>query len=150
MFSCRRFLLNLVGLRIAHDAKVCGRSWIYGQGEVRIGTGSWLGLDARLYTHKSSSITIGRECDIGPSVLIVTGSHQIGSTARRAGVGTTLSISIGDGCWLGTRVTVLGGVTIGDGSVVAAGAVVVNDVPPHALVGGVPAKVIRMLEQEPA
>jgi acetyltransferase-like isoleucine patch superfamily enzyme len=52
-------------------------------------------------------------------------------------------IRIGDHVWIGLRATILKGVTIGDGAVVAAGALVIHDVPPGALVGGVPARVIR-------
>jgi acetyltransferase-like isoleucine patch superfamily enzyme len=52
-------------------------------------------------------------------------------------------VTVGDKVWIGARVTVLKGVTIGDGAVVAAGALVTDDVPPRALVGGVPARVLR-------
>jgi maltose O-acetyltransferase len=54
-------------------------------------------------------------------------------------------IAIEDNVWLGARVTVLGGVTIGEGSCVAAGSVVIDDVPPRSLAAGVPARVIRTL-----
>lgn len=52
-------------------------------------------------------------------------------------------VIVGNDVWIGSRVMVVGGVTIGDGAVIAAGAVVTKDVPPYAVVGGVPAKVIR-------
>ncbi|MNG32136.1 Virginiamycin A acetyltransferase [compost metagenome] len=52
-------------------------------------------------------------------------------------------ITIEDDCWIGSNVTILDGVTIGTGSVVAAGAVVTKDVPPYSVVGGVPAKIIK-------
>jgi len=55
-------------------------------------------------------------------------------------------IIIGDNVWIATRATILKGVIIGDGAVVAAGAVVTKDVPPFALVGGVPAKIIRTIK----
>ena len=57
---------------------------------------------------------------------------------------------IGDGCWIGSRAMIMQGVTLGEGAVVATGAVVTKDVPPYAIVGGVPAKVIkyRFSEQE--
>lgn len=70
----------------------------------------------------------------------------MGSSERRAGAGWAKPIHIEDGCWIGARVTVLGGVRIGRGSVVAAGAVVTRDVPENCLVGGVPARLLRQLE----
>jgi len=56
-----------------------------------------------------------------------------------------LPISVGDGCWIGARTVILGGVTIGAGSIVAAGSMVAYDVPANVLVAGVPAKVKRVL-----
>lgn len=56
------------------------------------------------------------------------------------------TIVIGNDVWIGTRVTIIDGVSIGDGSIIAAGAVVVKDVPPMAIVGGVPAKLIKYRE----
>jgi len=50
---------------------------------------------------------------------------------------------IGDGCWIGSRAMIMQGVTLGEGAVVATGAVVTKDVPPYAVVGGVPAKIIK-------
>lgn len=58
------------------------------------------------------------------------------------------SVTIGDCVWFGNRVTVVGDVTIGEGRIIAAGAVVVNDVPPLAIVGGNPAKVIKYRDSE--
>lgn len=57
-----------------------------------------------------------------------------------------MPVVIGNGVWIGANVTILGGVNIGDGAVVAAGAVVTKDVPAKTLVGGVPAKVIKQLQ----
>lgn len=148
LFAFRRFLLSLASLDIGKDVCFCGLGWIYGSGKVVIGQGTWIGLDARLYTHVNAPITIGVQCDIGPSLALVTGSHAIGTKTKRAGLGTSAPIKIGNGCWLGARVTVLGGVSIGDGAIVAAGAVVVKDVPPNTLVGGVPARVIRVLDSD--
>lgn len=54
-------------------------------------------------------------------------------------------IVIGDGCWIGVNATIIGGVTIGNGTVVVAGAVVTKDVAPNTIVGGVPAKVMKKL-----
>ncbi|NTU65300.1 MAG: hypothetical protein HGB05_18340 [Chloroflexi bacterium] len=64
---------------------------------------------------------------------------------QRAGATFSAPVTIQDGTWLGARCIVLPGVTVGRGSVVGAGSVVTKDVPPNTLVGGVPAKVIRSI-----
>lgn len=85
-----------------------------------------------------NEITIGDECQFGEQVIIRDDDHHwIDDRPRSA------PINIGNHVWVGARAMILKGVTIGDGAVVAAGAVVTKDVPAGALVGGVPARVIR-------
>ena len=91
-------------------------------------------------------VTIGDRCDIAPEVAIQTGGHEIGPAERRAGKGKVFDVTVGDGCWIGARSTILGGVQIGSGCVVAACACVCKDAGPDCLLGGVPAKQIRRLE----
>jgi maltose O-acetyltransferase len=91
-------------------------------------------------------VLIGSNCDIAPGVFFITGSHYLGSHERRAGKGFNTNISIGDGSWIGASATILPGVKIGPGCVVAACACVTEDVPQNFLTGGVPAKVIRKLD----
>ena len=79
--------------------------------------------------------------------MLWTGTHEVGPAVQLCGPGLTQPIKIGDGCWLGARVTVLGGVEIGAGCVIAAGALVNKDVPPNELWSGVPARFIRKLEE---
>lgn len=93
-----------------------------------------------------SPITIGHHVALGHEVLLMTGTHHLSGPTRRAGPYTSQPIIIGDGAWLGSRATILPGITVGAGAVVAAGAVVSKDVPPHTLVGGVPARPIRQLD----
>ncbi len=144
LFILRRTLLRLAGVNLANNTCFCG-GWIYGRGQLNIGEGSWLSPGCVFYTHEHANIEIGKRCDIGPAVEFIPGSHQIGSSERRAGEGTARSISIGDGCWIGARSVILGGVSIGTGSVVAAGSVVTRDVPENVLVAGVPAQIKRSL-----
>lgn len=140
LFGLRRLLLRLGGIDVAADTSVCGRGWIYGRGRLSIGTGTWLSPGVEIHTHSEAAIVIAADCDIGPGVVILTGSHEIGTSARRAGTGTARPVAIGPGCWIGARSLILGGVTIGAGSIVAAGAVVVADCPANALIGGIPAR----------
>lgn len=68
-------------------------------------------------------------------------------TNRNQGLEKALPIKIGDNCWFGANVSVMPGVTIGEGCVIAAGAVVTKDMPANSLIAGVPAKVIKTIEQ---
>lgn len=92
-------------------------------------------------------ITIGKRVGIGPHSLFVTGSHEIGPPEERRGACTSANIEIGDGVWIGARVTILPGVTIGDGAVIAAGSVVTRSVASNTLVGGAPARRLRYLDE---
>lgn len=145
LFSLRRWLLRRANVDLGDDVCFCGGGWIYGPGQLRIGSGSWLSPACVFYTHHQAPITIGQRCDIGPGVEFIPGGHCLGGHSRRAGEGTALSIEIGDGCWIGARAVILGGVRIGTGSIVAAGSVVICDVPDDVLVAGVPARVKREL-----
>lgn len=124
---------------------MCGRGWIYGRGQLCIGSDTWLSPGVIFHTHLDAPIVVGSNCDIGPTVELITGGHIIGTASRRAGTGTAKPIVINDGCWIGAGSRILGGVNIGSGSVVAAGSVVVRDVPANVLVAGVPAVVKKDL-----
>lgn len=94
----------------------------------------------RLSLQCLENITIGNNVMISRNVAIRdSDSHQILDGKHVP----TQPIHIGNHVWIGMNVTILKGVTIGDGAVIAAGAVVTKDVPPHTLVGGVPAKVLK-------
>jgi acetyltransferase-like isoleucine patch superfamily enzyme len=92
----------------------------------------------------TSEVCIGNGCAIGNYTLIMDSDfHRVDDHSKPA---VPEPVVLEDDVWLGVRVTVLKGVRIGKGAVVAAGAVVTKDVPARALVGGVPAKLIRMLD----
>lgn len=93
-------------------------------------------------------VTIGDYCMIGPNVLITTVGHPLSPKKRREKKAVSAPVVIGDDVWIGGHSTILPGVTIGDNVVIAAGAVVTKDVPSNCLVGGVPASVIRVLEND--
>jgi maltose O-acetyltransferase len=145
LFALRRWLLQRAGVDLADDVCFCGGGWIYGSGRLKIGEGSWLSPAVVFYTHRQADIQIGQRCDIGPGVEFITGGHLVGPSNRRAGRGTAKPIVIGDGCWIGARSVILGGVRIGAGCVVAAGSVVTRDVADNVLVVGVPARIKRVL-----
>jgi acetyltransferase-like isoleucine patch superfamily enzyme len=97
--------------------------------------------------HDDAPVFIGDRTLVGPSVCICTGTHDVDPSIRQEQGGSfARAIRIGDDCWIGARAVILPGVTIGDGSIVAAGAVVSKDVASNCVVGGVPARVIRHLD----
>ncbi|NWA04467.1 acyltransferase [Pseudomonas gingeri] len=145
LFAFRAVLLRFASVEIQANVKFCGRGWIYGRGRLTVGEGTWISPGGIFHTHQNADIRIGSHCDLGPGVEFILGSHEIGSRERRAGKGTARSIVVGNGCWIGAKSVILGGVTIGDGAIVAAGAIVTRDVPGHVLVAGVPAVVKRQL-----
>jgi acetyltransferase-like isoleucine patch superfamily enzyme len=111
--------------------------------------------------------SIGKFCSIASNCLIGLGTHPsrdyvsshpiFFSTQKQVGITfadknyfqEVKPVSIGNDVWIGVNVVVMGGVNIGDGAIIGAGAVVTKDVPPYAIYGGVPAKLIRYrFEQE--
>ncbi|MFF1831756.1 acyltransferase [Paenarthrobacter sp. NPDC058040] len=110
-------------------------------GPVTIGSGCLVNRDGYL----RSNTTLGDNVMVGPFTRFVTDSHEIGPSSKRGGANKWPPITVGDGTWIGASVTILGGVTIGKGCIIAAGAVVTADIPDNSLAGGVPAKVIRKL-----
>lgn len=89
------------------------------------------------------SVTVGAHTLIAPGVFITDHTHNFARGIRLAAQGSrSAPVVIGEDVWLGARSVVLPGVTIGDGAIVGAGAVVTKDVPPNAIVGGVPARII--------
>ncbi|HAY61599.1 MAG TPA: acetyltransferase [Acidaminococcaceae bacterium] len=91
-------------------------------------------------------VFIGNHVMLGPHTLISTVNHPLDPAGRRRHLGIAKPVRIGDDVWVGGNVTILPGVTIGSNVVVAAGAVVTHDVPDNSLVAGVPARIIRKLE----
>lgn len=88
-------------------------------------------------------VTIGSHTMIGPNVTMSSAAHPILPELREKGYQYNLPIKIGRNCWLGAGVIVLPGVTIGDNSVIGAGAVVTRDIPANVVAMGVPARVAR-------
>ena len=127
-----------------------------------------MGLGTYIAEHSRIDGKIGRFTSIGPYCQVVIGTHPYSvpyvstspmffSLAKQTGYTFAKGqcfeefryaegkypVVIGNDCWIGQRVSIISGVTIHDGAVVLAGAVVTKDVPPYAIVGGVPAKVLR-------
>lgn len=95
-----------------------------------------------------AKVTIGDWCMIGPNVLITTVNHPLSPKGRRERLGVARPVVIGDDVWIGGNAVILPGITIGNNVVVAAGAVVTHDVPSNSVVAGVPARVIKQIEDD--
>lgn len=93
-------------------------------------------------------VIIGDHCMIGPGTLITTVGHPLSPKRRREHIGIAEPVKIGDDVWIGGNCTILPGVTIGNNVVIAAGAVVTKDIPDNCVAGGVPAKVIKYIEDD--
>ncbi len=112
---------------------------------VSIGENTTIGYHTFIFA--SEQITIGKNCLIAPFVYLVDSDHEINRTNLiNQQPNKTAPIIIGDDVWLGSNVTVLKGVRIGDGAVVGANSLVNTDVEPYTIVGGVPAKLIGKRE----
>lgn len=116
-----------------------------------VGDGTSIPKGSTFYCTKAP-LSIGRKVIFGPKPTIITGDHRIDIIGKYI-IDVTddeklpendMPVVIEDGCWIGANVTILKGVTIGEGSVVAAGAVVTKSCAPYSIIGGVPAKLIRM------
>ena len=114
--------------------------------DIRIGHKVFINQCCTLYD--MGGLEIGDNVMIGPNVSLITTSHPLDPIQRRAFI-EARPIKIENDVWLAAGAMIIGGVTVGKNSVVAAGSVVTRDVPPDSFVAGVPAKVIRSLYGEP-
>ncbi len=130
----------------------------------KLGFGSYIGPNSEI------AGTIGKYTSIGPNVKVIIGTHpltypfvttcpaffslrkQNGSTFTKVqrfdehltfDKSNNYAVKIGNDCWIGERAMVVGGVQVGDGAVILAGAIVTKDIPAYAIVGGIPAKILR-------
>lgn len=103
-------------------------------------------INSGCHFQDQGGIAIGDGSLIGHNVVLATINHDLDPKNNRKN--HYAPIQIGKHVWIGSNATVLAGVTIGDWSVVAAGAVVTKDVPPYTVVGGVPAKVLKTIPHE--
>ena len=107
--------------------------------------GNNVGIGAFAYLGGGGGLTIGDDCIIGQYLSCHPENHNYEQTdrlIREQGV-TRKGIIIGKNCWIGSKVTILDGVTIGENCIIAAGAVVTKDMPSNSVIGGVPAKVLK-------
>jgi maltose O-acetyltransferase len=142
----RSVLLRAAGVQVGTHTLIMGPVHLTGEADAsKLTIGDHVMISGPLYVDLGASVEVGDRVHLGHDVMLLTQTHKIGGPNERCGERESAPIRIEAGAWLASRVTVLPGVTIGKGSVVAAGAVVAENVPANVLVGGVPAKRIRSL-----
>jgi maltose O-acetyltransferase len=140
----RYFVYKSAGIRTQSYRVLPNSFFTYFKGKkIKIGKDTFINYGC--FFDNSAAIEIGDNCSIAFETMFCTSTHEIGNIKQRAGTAKGYPIKIGNGCWIGARVTVLPGVTIGEGSVIAAGSVVTKDCEPYGLYAGVPAKRIKDL-----
>jgi len=127
------------GSSLAYSVEISWPNHVY------IGKAVSIGGDVSLGASSQGKIMIGDRCAIAAGARFVTPTHDY-NILPVSSVGINKDIIVGEDVWIGTAAILLPGVTIHEGAVIAAGAVITKDVPPDCVVAGVPAKVIKKLE----
>jgi maltose O-acetyltransferase len=130
--------LRLAGARVASSTIFWGMPTLVGPGDpaARLEIGELCGLNFGCYFELDAAIILDPHVAVGHEVMFLTRTHDSRDAERRGRPSSAKPIRIGAGSWLGSRCTILPGVTIGPGSVIGASAVVREDVPPNTLVAG--------------
>ncbi|KJY86189.1 hypothetical protein TW84_20365 [Vibrio neptunius] len=144
-YSIRHFLLvRFYGANISKSSAVHIGNKVYGHARgLQIGSGTVINPECRLDAR--GGLYIGENVSISREVFLLTLSHDHNSSSFDLVPG---SIRIEDDCWLGIRTMIMPGVTVGKGAVIGAGTIVTKDVPPYAIVAGVPGKVIGSRKEQ--
>lgn len=138
----RAVFSDLIGKELDDGFSLIPPFYTTGGENIRVGRDVFINQNCTMYD--LGGIDIGDDVMIGPNVSIITSGHPLEPARRRAFV-TAKPIVIERNVWIAAGAMIIGGVTIGENAVVAAGSVVTRDVPPNTLVGGNPARVIRSI-----
>lgn len=138
-------LKDLLGTELPDGLTVLAPVYFDYGSYTRLGRGTF--VNHGCYFMDGGTIHIGENVFIGPFCGFYTASHPIEYVERNKGLERALPIVIGDNCWFGANVSVMQGVTIGAGCVIAAGSVVTKDIPENCLVAGVPATIKKQINQ---
>ncbi len=113
--------------------------------------GSNVSIGNRFTALSAAPITIGDDCLLASDILITSENHGMNPETHASYADNPLDaapVSIGKGCWIGEKVVILPGVTLGERCIVAAGAVVNRSFPPYTLIGGIPARTLKKYDLE--
>ena len=141
-YKLRRWLMKYIAEECGLNVVIKQNAYVGTGRGLRIGNNSQLGVNSRI----GPFVWIGSDVVMGPDVVIMTTAHAFenpGEPIRLQGDLPVKSVKVGNDVWIGTRVIVMPGVTLGNGSVIGAGSVVTRDIPPLAIAAGNPARVFR-------
>ena len=138
----RAVFSDLIGRKVDGSFSLIPPFYTTGGENIRVGRNVFINQNCTMYD--LGGIDIADDVMIGPNVSVITSGHPIEPSRRREFV-TAKPIVIERNVWIAADVTIIGGVTVGENSVIAVGSVVTRDVPPNTLVGGNPARVIRSI-----
>ena len=143
LFEVKRRLLNGIGYSLEEGTKVVGP--VYCPGKLKTGSNCWLGRN--LTIHGTGTVEIGDHCNIAPDVTFLTGGQtadpQEGNAAQEQP-----SICVEEGCWIGAGAILCQNIVIKKGSMVIPNSCVMKNLPENTLVGGVPARVMKKLDEK--
>jgi acetyltransferase-like isoleucine patch superfamily enzyme len=140
----RALFSDLIGKKVDDSFLLIPPFYATGGRDINVGRNVFVNQNCTFYD--LGGLDIADDVMIGPNVSIITSGHPIEPSQRRAGV-TAKPIAIERNVWIAAGAMIIGGVTVGENSIVAAGSVVTKDVPPNTLVGGSPARVIRSIAE---
>lgn len=138
--KCRVFFAKRIIKRCGKNVNIERNA--YFTPELEIGDNSGIGINCEIH----GPVIIGENVMMGPEVIIYTKGHRhdrVDIPMMNQGDDEIRPIKIGNDVWIGRRVMIMPGVSIGDGCIIGAGAVVTRDIPDYSVVGGVPAKVLK-------
>jgi acetyltransferase-like isoleucine patch superfamily enzyme len=138
----RALFSELIGQKVDESFLLIPPFYATGGDDTRIGRNVFINQNCTFYD--LGGLDIADDVMIGPNVSIITSGHPVEPSRRRAFT-IAKPIVIERNVWIAAGATIIGGVTVGENSVVAAGSVVTRDVPPNTLVGGNPARFIRSI-----
>lgn len=140
-FGLKVALLRWAGAQVGRNVRINSSAVFSGDGSLTIGDDVWIGAGDFICPTGNAEIAIDSCCDLGPQVMIITGTHEIDPKGDHVGgKGYSRSVKICNGCWLGARALILPGVVLSQKTVVAAGAVVTKTMDSERCVlAGVPA-----------
>lgn len=138
-------LRSLLGVELPEGLTILAPIYFDYGTNTHFGQGTF--VNHNCYFMDGGTINIGENVFIGPFCGFYTASHPLKYADRNKGIERALPITVGDNCWFGANVSVLQGVTIGKGCVIAAGSVVTKDLPDNCMAAGVPASVKKYIKQ---